>query len=571
MDNQQSSLDRTDSLVPSARSSQTGAATAGLARAAAVAVAFGCLVAPRDAAAQPAFPGAEGFGAMITGGRGGAVIKVTSLDEDGPGTLREALLTAGPRIIVFDVSGVIDLGDPNASDPYDESPSNNILVIEHGDVTIAGQTAPGGGVTIRGRLYAAYDPSVQNIIIRHVRIRPPAVGAADGEQYDAMRLSPNSRVMVDHVSVAFGVDESVDLYSTTDVTFQWCTVEEAAMVGHPEGAHNYGLLGAAGRISVHHTLFVHNANRNPALSVGPVESINNVAYNVRHGFIHHNPASGPFNIVGNWFIQGPDDSLHPFYFDGAPFTNVGYHLLDNYIDDPGELEAVVDNPWDHPGYFQNLGAPANLYVATPHDFTSTGYLPVTAEGSSTAYDSVLTYAGAWPRDVVTRRMIDEVEARSGTWGAHYPTDLMEGLSPTTPPQDSDGDGMPDDWEQSHGLDPNDPSDATQVLDSGYTAIEEYINERADALLGLGGSGGGGAAGGSGTGAGGAGGTGLAGGAGGAPGPGATAGEDDDGCGCRVPATGGGDESRWLVSLALTVAALARRRRWPGPSGRQATR
>jgi len=147
--------------------------------------------------------------APAAGGRGGAVIKVTTLAESGPGSLAEALALPGPRIIVFAVSGIIDLGDPNTDDVFDESDSSNVLVIAEGDVTIAGESAPGAGITIRGRLYATYDEGVGNIIVRHLRVRPPAwPGAGDGgEQYDALRFSVNSQVLVDHVSVSGGVDE----------------------------------------------------------------------------------------------------------------------------------------------------------------------------------------------------------------------------------------------------------------------------------------------------------------------------------------------------------------------------
>jgi pectate lyase len=213
-------------------------------------------LAPGVVAALPAFPGAEGFGAIATGGRGGSVIKVTTLNATGPGSLQEAIDAPGPRIIVFDVSGVID-GD---------------ITITHGDVTIAGQTAPGGGVTIKGRLLGEYDASVQNMILRFLRVRPVYDGSA-GDQFDAAQLSLNSRVILDHMSIAWGVDETVDLYEADDVTVQWSTIEESATQGHPEGEHNYGLInGPDGhRIAVHHNLFVHHKNRNPAIANGPAE------------------------------------------------------------------------------------------------------------------------------------------------------------------------------------------------------------------------------------------------------------------------------------------------------------
>ena len=221
-----------------------------------------------------AFPGAEGFGARVSGGRGGAVIKVTSLAASGPGSLQEALDAPGPRIIVFDVSGVI------AADQ---------IRIAHGDVTIAGQTAPGAGITIKGRLTGEYDNSVGNIIIRHLRVRPEYDGSA-GEQFDGIQLSRNHHIILDHVSVTFGVDETLCLYEATDVTLQWSTIANGATSGHPEGEHNYGMInGPDGRrISVHHNLLANNKNRNPAIANGPAEVVSNVIYNARHGFVHHN-------------------------------------------------------------------------------------------------------------------------------------------------------------------------------------------------------------------------------------------------------------------------------------------
>jgi pectate lyase len=423
------------------------------------------------AGALPAFPGAEGFGAVATGGRGGKVIKVTTLASSGPGSLKSALDQSGPRIIVFDVSGVIQ-GD---------------VTIPHGDVTIAGQTAPGGGITIAGRLFGDYDDSVQNIIVRFVRVRPSYGGQA-GNQFDAMQFSLNSRLIFDHVSISWGVDETVDLYEADDVTIQWSTIESSATQGHPEGQHNYGMInGPDGhRITVHHNLFAHHKNRNPAIANGPADVRNNVAYNVRHGFIHHNSASGSFNIVGNTYIQGPNDSLIPFYFDGGSASNLKYFMADNYVDDPGDYVGAVDDPWANPVHssFDSLGVSSSHRSATEFDFAQSvpGYAHVTTQGATAASALVVAKAGAFPRDVVTLAVLDDLAARTGSWGVHEPDDLMEGLTPASPPPDADGDGMPDAWEAANGLDPNDGGDSTTTMPSGYTAIEEYVNCRAHELV-----------------------------------------------------------------------------------------
>lgn len=424
------------------------------------------------AQALPAFPGAEGVAASITGGRGGRVVKVTTLDATGPGSLQEALSLDEPRIIVFDVSGVIVADE---------------LVIESGNVTIAGESAPGAGITIDGRLSAAYTDAVGNIIIRHVRVRPTNP-QGDGNQIDALQFGLSSQVLLDHVSASFGVDETIDLYGASDITVQWSTIESSATEGHPEGQHNYGLLqGPDGaRASIHHNLFAHQRNRNPALATGPSEVVNNVAYNVRHGFVHHNPASNRFDIIGNAYLAGGDDTLFPFFFDDAAGSELSYYLADNYIDDPGQFTGVVDNPWSEPfdhHTFENLGRPIEYRADSPFDWEAAvpERVPVTTQSSSDAIDMVLDCAGAWPRDVVTLRSVQETRDRTGSWGARVPSDLMEGLTPGTPEPDADGDGMPDTWEQEHGYDDADPNDAGTITAEGYMAIEVYLHERAATL------------------------------------------------------------------------------------------
>lgn len=417
----------------------------------------------------PAFPGAEGFGAGVTGGRGGRVIVVTTLAADGPGSLQAAVEEPGPRIIVFGVSGVIE-GD---------------ITIEHSDVTIAGQTAPGAGITIKGRLYGKYDNKVENMILRHIRVRPVFKGG-HGHRFDAVQLGKNSRLILDHMSVAFGIDETVDFYESDDVTIQWSTITSSGEQGHVKGRHNYGLIhGSRGnRISVHHNFFAHHKNRNPAIANGPAEVYNNVMYNVRIGFVHHNPARGAFSIVGNHFRAGPSATLQPFYFDDedkfkAP--DLSYYLNDNLIDSPkSKCNGRVDNPWQQCKY--NLKAPESNRTTTKPEFTSDLHVPVTVQPSSAVFDSVLTKAGAFPHDTINRRVALEARNRDGEWGARYPTDYMAGLAATKPPADGDRDGMADAWESKHGLNPKDRNDHRKRMPSGYTAIEEYINELATRLV-----------------------------------------------------------------------------------------
>jgi pectate lyase len=402
----------------------------------------------------PAFPGAEGFGAVAKGGRGGRVIKVTSLAADGPGSLQAACREEGPRTIVFDVSGVIE----------------GNVVIEHGEVSILGQTAPGGGITIGGSLmtrYRARQP-IDDLIVRFLRVRPPNARGASG---DAIQFSENKRMILDHVSCAWAADESIDIFGAQDVTIQWCTVEESLVTGHPEGRHNYGLISGpnGARVSIHHTLFAHHARRCPAIANGPADIRNNVVYDFRDGFLHDNPPNdGGYNIVGNYYKRGPSDAkIFPFCFRDA----TRYYLRDNYIDGVG----MVQDPWAEAGkldglaYYAGKGRKAEREASAPS---------VTTQPPLEAYQLVLQQAGGLPRDAVTRRTIDEVKTGGGSWGRKPQDDLLAGLKLGRSPQDSDADGLPDDWEVSHGLDSKNPADHAKTMPSGYTAIEVYCNELA---------------------------------------------------------------------------------------------
>ena len=407
----------------------------------------------------PAFPGAEGFGALSVGGRGGRVIKVTNLNTRGPGSLQAACSAEGPRIVVFDVSGVIP-GD---------------VVIEHGRISIMGQTAPGTGVTIEGMLSTRYNSShaIDDVVVRFLRVRP---AGAQGSGGDAIQFSQARRVILDHVSCSWASDETIDIYSARDVTIQWCSIEESAITGHPEGRHNYGLIsGPRGEnVSIHHNLFAHHARRCPAIANGPADVRNNVIYNFRDGLSHegHKPNDRGFNVIGNYYKRGPSDpKIFPFCFRG----DVSYYLRDNFVEGVG----IIQDPWAEANKLPGLKYYARHGRKAVDEFP---VAKVTTHSPAMAYQHVLRRAGCFPRDATTRRIVREVHTGTGAWGRSGAEQLMHEVSPQQPPRDSDQDGMPDAWEEAHGLDPHDRSDHRRAMKSGYTAIEEYCHELAAKLL-----------------------------------------------------------------------------------------
>jgi pectate lyase len=417
----------------------------------------------------PAFPGAEGFGAVAVGGRGGHVIKVTNLNASGPGSLQAACAARGPRIVVFNVGGVIR-GD---------------VSIVHSNITIAGQSAPAPGITIEGRLLAVpqNDERLHDIVVRFLRLRPPP---AIGDQGDAIQLPKSERIMLDHLSLAWANDEMIDIIHSSEVTVQWSTIEESDPNGHSKGVpHNFAILSAypgSGNVSIHHNLFAHHSRRLPSVIPGtegkPDDFRNNVIYNFRDGLTHegHTPKA-PINLVGNYYKRGPNASIiYPFQFD--PIGE--YYVADNYfygvgvIGDPRTSNASLPSWMRHRNEGLIMQQPAVVAAVT----TST---------PEEAYRQVIDKAGAWPRDRITLRTLNEVREGTGSWGRNAPESpdnkwFLEGLARVIPELDTDGDGMPDSWEQAHGLNNKNPADQSRHMRSGYTAIEDYLNERAQTVM-----------------------------------------------------------------------------------------
>jgi len=424
-----------------------------------------------QAQALPAFPGAEGFGSSTPGGRGGKVYLVTNLNDSGAGSFRAACSAEEPRIVVFRVGGTIVL--------------ETGIYIKNPYITVAGQTAPGGGIALRNDPSNGDAPlriSTHDVIVRYLRVRPGA-SRTPSSNVDGIGIEHGAaRVVIDHCSLSWATDETFQLWSDPhDITLQWSFVTEALHKStHPKGAHSKGvLLSSKGckRVSVHHNLLAHNDERNPRIGMsGVVDFVNNVIYNPDvMGHLSDGFAKQQLNYVGNYVKLGPDSKRVPpvpqssryevFAWEKGGFGfsifvrgNIGPHRPR----DDGDESAVVD-PSD-------LGYLTTVRHEAP---------PVTTVSAVEAFDLVLTRAGATlpKRDAVDTRIVQEV--RTGTGRIIDDPSQVGGwpqLAAGEPPEDSDRDGMPDDWENRHGLNPNDAIDNKDDPDcDGYTNVEEYLN------------------------------------------------------------------------------------------------
>ena len=415
----------------------------------------------------PAFPGAEGFGAATPGGRGGRVVLVTTLEDSGPGSFREAVAAKGPRTVVFRVGGLVTLATP--------------LVVTEPFLTVAGQTAPGDGICFRGH---GVEIRTHDVVLRHLRFRP---GDVAGAEVDGLTVGGGSRrVVVDHCSAGWSVDESLSLAGdVADVTVQWCVIAEALHRSvHRKGPHGYGsLMRAAGGVTLHHNLWAHNAARNPRLGDDygrppwPTFDVrNNVVYD--YGGI----ASGmtgdrlSVNYVGNSVRPGPSSDTTRGVIVLTETADASYYVAGNVV------EGRPDVNGDNRRLFDRLEAAGRRLVTLverPFDAP-----PVTTTDAATARREVLAGAGATRprRDAVDARVVREVERRTGRiidsqgevggWPAY-----RSGPAPA----DADADGMPDGWERARGLDPTDPADGARAGVDGFTNLEAYLSELARAF------------------------------------------------------------------------------------------
>lgn len=470
----------------------------------------------------PAFPGAEGGGMYTFGGRGGKVLVVTNLDDDGPGSFRWACEQGGARIVVFNVAGIIRLKSP--------------IFVRAPYITIAGQTAPGDGVCIAGE---SFQVDTHDVIVRHMRFRRGQTSVIYRE--DSFGGNPIGNIMIDHCSCEWGLDENISFYRhmfdlgdktgkrkepTVNVTIQ-NTISAKAL---DTWNHAFGSTIGGENASFMRNLWADNTGRNPSIGWGGVFNfVNNVIYNWVHrtadggeystmsNFINNYYKPGPLTPldkpVGHRFIKSESRSEHLF-----PYKQYGRIYASGNVMEGNE--AVTRDNWaggiqiaDDTDRIPNLEKSmmcSNEPFAMPH---------LTIMDAGRAYSWVLDNAGATlpVRDEVDRKIIEEVRTGKAfyvnklpkdnpygdTWGLSAKSQNEDGLFKyrrlgkdsykfgiITDPrqmggypkykgksyQDSDGDGMPDAWETANGLNPNDPSDANgDINGDGYTNIEKYIN------------------------------------------------------------------------------------------------
>lgn len=459
----------------------------------------------------PAFPGAEGYGAFSLGGRGGKVYVVTTLEDYLPserkgrpegrvgqasglprdydpnewvdyvdalgvphpgqgrpklpgydpipaeapikGSLREAISAKGPRIIVFAVSGTIALKAPLAiNSPY---------------ITVAGNTAPGEGVQLRNW---GIRINTHDVVLRYLRVRVGEIkGPGDnprvlGDQSHAIDIT-GMNIVVDHCEFAYANDQIINFYGKSDrlaVSFQWnYTYCNPLISTHDKGSHSMSMAADGwGYISFHHNLVAHSRTRNPRVDCEWLDWRNNVLYNyARTGYGTGNDYIR-LNYINSVIKPGPDSSNADYGFEANGRWGQFY--------DAGNI--IPGSPK------KQLAVPDQLLMKAP--FVAE---PVTTDSADKAFEKVTQHGGADlpARDSITKYIAETVVKGTGSIPkriANLPGGGYATYKPVQAPQDSDGDGMPDEWEKAHGLSPNDASDAGADPDKdGYTNIEEYIN------------------------------------------------------------------------------------------------
>ena len=448
-----------------------------------------------------AFPGAEGGGMFTSGGRGGRVVFVTSLaDSNEQGTLRAAVNSKGKRTIVFKVSGTIHLQSP--------------LDIKNGDLTLAGQSAPGDGICVANYPVTV---SANNIIVRYLRFRMGYLGSEGSDGADAFGGRQNNNIIIDHCSISWSTDECSSFYDNENFTMQWCIISESLRLsGHSKGPHGYGAIWGGVNASFHHNLMANHDSRTPRFGPGDkfagkdkTDARNNVFYNWDGNGCYGGEAM-EINLINNYYKAGPATSkrvANRMIAISAKDGNGGfnqirgkwgkYHIAGNFLEYDAQVSA---NNW--------LGV--TIEGNTRDQIES--LLPISTTAVHTvdaqkAYQQVLSYSGcSLHRDEVDWRIVDETKTGTATFiglspnngkgkSKGYPKkgiiDSQLDLRPTltdaswtpwpilaslSPPVDTDNDGMPDKWEIKRKLNPNKVDGNIKGLDRNYDNLEVYLNE-----------------------------------------------------------------------------------------------
>jgi hypothetical protein len=487
------------------------------------------------AAQVPAFPGAEGHGRYVTGGRGGEVYHVTTLNDSGTGSFRDAVSKSN-RIVVFDVAGVIAL-------------KSDVTIKDN--ITIAGQTAPYPGITLR---YRTLRPGANNII-RFIRIRRgQEKDVNDGA--DALWQRQKTGMILDHCSFSWSIDEVASFYDNNNFTMQWCTLGESLNnAGHGKGAHGYGGIWGGKLASFHHNLICHVNNRSPrfngarynwggytynmlydeykwanTVQAENVDFRNCVVYNCGNG-CYGGPGGGYINIVNNYYKTGPSASTSRVTSvsianstsskDNKEYWDMTsrYYIRGNQVNDTENkdwsgisydtgVQTINGERYtldslhcygDTVAYVKNSKGVDCVKIKLDGP-TATG--EVTTHTAKMAYDKVLGYSGAslFPDEVDTRYFqeaksgtatytgsvtktkgrIDLVSDVNGYTEANFPTGKREADF------DTDGDGIPDEWETANGLNPNDKNDAAlftlDVEKKWYSNLEVYLSSLVEDIM-----------------------------------------------------------------------------------------